>query len=166
MLWVNVMSLRHKRLAIFVIAAVFLLPSVGEVSGGSATTRMNIQVTATTWLKYRILKENLFVKVTKGDLKNGYKDANSNNVISVSTNNPNGYVISLYCEAGDFFTSVAVKTDSGFSYVLSPGSGVDIYGPHHGLDPDIRQVDFRFYLSPNARAVQYSWPIVLTVHPL
>lgn len=159
------MSLGHRKFTVLTIAAVFLLPSVGEVSGGSATTKMHIQATATTWLQYRMLKENFGVHLTKGNIKQGYKDADSNTVIQVTTNDLNGHVISLYCEAADFFTSVRVTTDTGASYELSPGRGVDIFGTYTGMEPCVTQIDFRFYLSQDARATDYPWPIVITVHP-
>jgi len=148
------------------IALLFLLASMGEVSGGSATTQFNVQATVTPWLEYSFLKQNDRVHLTKGNIKNGYKDADSNTVIKVTTNNPNGFVISLYCESDDFFTSVSVTTDTGSSYILTPGSTVDIYGPYEGLDPVVRQIDVRFFLSPNAQPIDYPWPIVITVNAL
>jgi len=148
------------------IAPLFLLISMDEVSGGSGTGYLNIHATVPAWLEYRMLKENSDVHLTKGNIKKGYKDADSNTVIQVTTNNPNGYVISLYCEEDDFFTSVRVTTDTGSSYVLTPGSGMDIYGPYEGLDPVVRQIDIRFYLSSNAQPVDYPWPIFITVNAL
>jgi len=107
------------------ILPLFFLISMVEVYGSSATGQLNIQASVPTLLEYRMLKENFGVHLTKGNIKKGYKDADSNTVIQITTNNTNGYVISLYCESDDFFTSVSVTTDSGSSYVLTPGSTVD-----------------------------------------
>ena len=64
---------------------------------------------------------------------------------SVVTNDTNGYFFSADDMSGELFNSIVVTTVKG---AAPPEGSVEIQVPYHGPTPDIKKLDYRFYLSP------------------
>lgn len=143
-----------------------LLVTLGEVSGKSAETELHIEATVVPKLDYRILREPNAFKLTPAGIKKGYEDSNEETVISVTTNDTNGYMISVMSHSIENVTSIVVTTDDGVSYVIYPGGGVEIHIPYSRTTTVIKKLSYRFYLSPDAENGFYPWPIIVTVYPM
>ena len=71
--------------------------------------------------------------------------ADANRANSVVTNDTNGYFFSADDMSGELFNSIVVTIAKGAS---PPEGSVEIQAPYHGPTPDIKKLDYRFYLSP------------------
>lgn len=158
--------LNLKRPAVCIMAGLMLLGIIGEVSAGSVTTELNIEATVRPRLDYRLLREPRAFKLTPAGIKKGYQDIDENTILSVTTNNTNGYIISVNCYGIDDVTSIVVTTDDGVSYVISPGGGVEIHIPYSRSTTEIKKLSYRFYLLPDAEQGFYPWPIIVTAYPM
>ena len=87
-----------------------------------------------------------------------------NFAISSSTNNPDGYAISLQAAAAIFFSSVMVTTKEGRTVSIAPGNIGDIRIPGAINGTDMQKLSYRFTLTPSARQGIYPWPITISVH--
>ena len=130
----------------------------------STNSTLKIDATAVASLKYQIQSNPRTIKITPAHLKKGYVEVNNVTIISVSTNNPDGYVISLQAAAVNYFSSVKVTTKEGRTVSIAPGEGADIRipGPINGTD--IQKLSYKFTLTPSAIRGIYPWPITISIH--
>lgn len=141
---------------------------IGAAPGGShaKTTNSNLKIdaTAVASLTYKIISNPITVEITRSDLKNGFEVVTEGTKISVSTNNPGGYSISLKAADVKFFSSVKVTTKQGRTVTIAHGKSADIHipGPINGTD--IQTLSYRFNLSDGAKPGTYPWPITISVH--
>ncbi len=155
-----------KSLVACIMAGFLLLGVMGEVSGRSISASLNIQATVLPWLEHHILHDHSVFKITPAAIKKGYQDVHVGTVLSVTTNDTNGYIISVNSYGVEAVTSIVVTTDGGVSYVISLDGGVEIHEPYSGSTSEIKKLSYRFYLSPEAEAGFYPWPIIVTAYPL
>jgi hypothetical protein len=142
-----------KRPIVFFIAGFFLLVVIVEVYGSSVTDKLHIQTTVPPELEYEVQHEPSTIKITPSDLRKGYNDLNLGTVLSVTTNDPNGYIISISSQGGEFFSSIVVTIDDGDSYELLPDGSVDIHVPYVGPKPERKKLSYRFYLLTTAARI-------------
>lgn len=179
-----------KGLTAGIVTAFFLFAFAGWASGASVTGQLNIHVTVPPTLEFSIVHKKNELKITKSDVKNGYKELNKWTSISVTTNVANGYVISVSAQplvsaedkeekkdkkhkkyrdgedsAVEVYTYVTVTAD-GRSFGITPGGSVDIQMPATSKTNDATKLSYRFTLSPGVELGTYPCPTVVTVYPL
>lgn len=181
-----------KGLTTGIVTALFLLAFAGLAHSGSVAGQLHIEATVPPTLEFRIVHEKHDLKITKSDAEKGYKNVNNGTIISVTTNNSNGYVISVSAQplvgtedkkdekdkkhkkdkdkdgedrVFEVYTYVTVTVD-GRSFGIAPGGSVDIHMPVSSKTNDTKRLNYRFTLSPGAVAGTYPWPIVVTVYPM
>lgn len=170
-----------KGLTTGIVTALFLLAFAGLAHSGSVTGQLHIEATVPPTLEFRIVDEKHDLKITKSDADKGYKNVNNGTIISVTTNNSNGYVISVSANplvstedkkdkdgedrVFEVYTYVTVMVD-GRSFGVAPGGNVDINMPATSKTNDTKRLSYKFTLSPGAGAGTYPWPIVVAVYPI
>jgi len=120
-----------------ILAAVFIVGAATEGSHAKTTnSNLKIDATAVASLTYKIISNPKTVVITRSDLKNGFEVVQEGTKISVSTNNPGGYTISLQAADVKFFSSVKVTTKQGRTVTIARGKSGDIHihGPINGTD--------------------------------
>lgn len=176
-----------KGLTTGIVIALFLLAFADLAHSGSVTGQLHIEATVPPMLEFRIVDEKHDLKITKSDADKGYKNVNNGTIISVTTNNSNGYVISVSANplvstedkkdkrdkkdkdgedrVFEVYTYVTVMVD-GRSFGVAPGGNVDINMPATSKTNDTKRISYKFTLSPGAEAGTYPWPIVVAVYPM
>jgi len=157
--------MRHisKRVTTAIIIAFIL--TVAKAYGGSVSTNLQVRAWLQTGIEYRIIHERKLLKINPSDKKKGYKNIKSGTILSVKTDNPNGYIISVACHESELFVSLEVR-EGDRSFMLTPGGQVDIIEPNSGKKHDMKKLDYKFYLSPDVQIGTYQWPIAITVYPM
>jgi hypothetical protein len=141
---------------------------VGAAPGGShaktTNSTLKIDATAVASLTYKILSNPKTIEITRSDLKKGFEIVPGGTMISVSTNNPCGYTISMQAANVKFFSSVRVTTKQGRTVSIAHGKSAEIHipGPINGTD--IQGLSYRFHLSNGEKPGSYPWPIAISVH--
>ncbi len=153
-----------KILSIVIILVGLLLITL-EVYGKNVTSILNVRASVPPILKYKIFFQRHFFIITRANIKKGCKRIRRGTIFSVKTNNTNGYIISVNCAETDTFTSIKVKTGSN-SVQLLPGGQVEIHEPYPGPHPEIKRLNFKFYLSSDVKPRLYRWPISVTIYPM
>lgn len=176
-----------KGLTTVIVTSLFLLAFTGLAYSGSVTGQLHIEATVPPTLEFRIVHEKHDLKITKSDADKGYKNVENGTILSVTTNNPNGYIISIYANplvstedkkdkmdkkdkdgedrVFEVYTSVTVTVD-GRSFGIAPGGSVEIHMSATSKTNDTKRLSYRFTLPPGAGAGAYPWPIVVTVYPM
>ena len=154
-----------KRSTFYTTIGLSLLLVNGEAYSGAVSDRLHISATVAPKIEYRILTEASALKITPADLKKGYHDVHMGTFLTITTNDPNGYLLSIQSQRGEGLVSITVTVE-GSAYNLSPTGSVEIPFPFHGLAPEKRKLSYRFHLAPNAKTGIYPWPIIVTVHPI
>ncbi len=137
----------------------------GNAFSGGMTAKMNISVKVLPVVDYEILLGVPDIEVTPEDLLQGYKDITEGTVISVFTNNPDGYVLLVCGGIPESFSAVTISAGSDLFNMPSEGC-TEIYSSSHGMLKERRQLDYRIYFSPETREGTYSLPVAVTAYPL
>jgi hypothetical protein len=145
---------------IYIIIGIFLLVVLGEAQGGSVADSLHIQATVPPQLQYQIISEPTEIEITKKDKKKGYKDIRKGTTVSVTTNNPNGYILSVCYPKGKPYTSIQVS-DGTSTYELLPFGCVDFHEPYNGPAEE-KDITYRLYLPPDIQLKTYKWAVVVT----
>lgn len=154
-----------KRLAFYYSMVGFsLLMLIGTAEGKSITAHLQISAEVEPEVEGQISEEDTDLEISEDDLRKGYKQAPIGTYLSVQTNNPNGYILSVQSQDSIVFISLSITVD-GNTFELSPNKSVEIHLPYHGLAREIKKLNYRFYFSPNATAGVYPWPIAIRVYP-
>jgi hypothetical protein len=151
-------------LATLIIAVLFVLVTT-PVYSGSVIAKLHIQARVLPSLEYRVLHEPPVFKITPADIKKGYKDVIDGTVLSVTTNNTNGYMLSVCRQESDVIDSITVNV-GGVSHPLHSGGCVDLHIPFHSFTPNIMKMHYNIQLLPDTEADFYHWPIAVIVYSL
>ena len=151
-------------MAAILVAAVMVGVAPDGTHAKTTNSTLKIDATAVASLKYQIQSNPMTIEITPANLKKGYVEILNCTIIYVSTNNPDGYAISLQAAAAKFFSSVKVTTKEGRTVSIAPGNSGDIRipGPINGTD--IQKLSYRFTLTPSAKQGIFPWPISISVH--
>lgn len=146
------------------VAAIIVVVASDGSHAKTTNSNLKIDATAVASLTYKILGNPKTIEITRKDLKNGFEVVPEGTRISVSTNNPGGYAISLQAANVRYFSSVKVTTKQGRTVTISHGKSADIHihGPIDGTD--MQKLSYRFDLSDDAKPGTYPWPITISVH--
>jgi hypothetical protein len=152
--------------AIFFFLVLMALPC--ESSCESLSSNLDIKVRVLPFLEYKIIHEQCVLFIKQSDIKKGYVEVNDGLVFSVSTNNPDGYILWMSSRDSRFISFILIMTEYNKYYKLLPGESIEMHMPyrddHH--NHNIVKVSFKIYLKRKIRAGVYPWPIVSSIHPL
>ena len=151
--------------AAMILCLFFTMTVTGYVYGQSVTKQMSIQGTVPLMLKHQITKQPTVLAVTNKDLGKGYVDSANSVHISITTNNQNGYILVVALKNLPFFSSATVTVDNK-SMNIPVGTSGEIRMPYEGSSALTKRLSFRFRLTPEAKANQYEWPVVIMVNPI
>lgn len=146
------------------IAAVLTYAETAQ--GGSITSKLTIQAVVPPTLSFRIVRDTRRLQIARSDIRRGYKDVPAGTVCRITTNNMQGYVLTVSAfrllgggnAPTDVYTSVTLSVD-GNSYQIAPDGSVDVLLLPRGLTAETKRFSYRFYLAPSTRVGNYPWPI-------
>jgi hypothetical protein len=130
----------------------------------SKSAQLSITATVTPKADSQITQDQTALDVKSNDLKKGYVKINNGTTVSTTTNDLNGYVITVQCQTVAFLTSISVISN-GNTFQLVPGGSTQIHLPYPGPKADTQKLSYQFQLSTTATATQYPWPLVIHVTP-
>ena len=143
----------------------FLLVVAGETHSESVSDQLLIRAQVAPILEYRIAREPSVLEIKKVDLKKGYTDIKDNVVLYVTSNNIDGYYLSISTQDTALFTSITVTTRDKSVAELYPGESLELHMPFQPSEVK-HKLDFRFNLAADAEVGVYEWPITVTIYPV
>ena len=155
---------------IFLLFFIYSLTASGPALGASSGSQLTVQVTILPKLEYTILEEFASLEITLDDLERGYKDVQAGTVLSVTTNDANGYLLSVFSHFSQdgapvneilAIQAIRITTDGGDAYEILPDGTARIHIPFPGVDPHTQSLNYRFYLQEDAEAGVTRWPIAV-----
>ena len=150
----------HRRLALTTVLSGLFVS--GLANGGSTSANLLVRATVAPYLEHRILHEQSGLLVSGFDLVRGYKDVNAGTIASISTNSPNGYVLSIFCSESPTIAFVEVTVDGRTSSLTCSGA-IDMILSKDNPITDVRRISYRFYFSQEASAGMFPWPMQLAI---
>lgn len=151
-------------LALLLLAAVAFILSVHDVEGASTRGQLNIQADVPPVLNYNVSNRLSQIMVTRSNIKRGYIKKEKATFITVTTNNINGYFITLSASEFPGISRITVMINDRF-YILMPGSSIQIHMPYTGPKSVTKRLSYKFILNANAVEGIYPWPIMANVTP-
>ncbi len=139
---------------------ILIIMAAGEALAGDNRAILNVQARVIPMVKQTILHSESSLSITSADIERGYVEVQKGMVLSVKTNAINGYVMD-FLTGNNLFNKVSVS-DGDNTYALA-GSGGAVHMPYKGLNPIIKELSFRFYLSPEVSPGLYPWPVDLMI---
>ncbi len=151
-----------------VTAALAAVLSLAAVPGGNTAhagpTSSKLMVTANVVARttMRTIRQIQEVVITHADIKKGYIDIKNGSLIEVRSNNHAGYLLNFEGEMGTF---KAIHIDGlGSLLQITSGSGF-IHRPRH-KGPLTIELNYRIFLSENARPGTYRWPLMVSAQSI
>jgi hypothetical protein len=147
------------------LAAVFLLTFLGvkETYANMRTASLTASVTVLPYFQFNLLSQVSEITITEEDIQRGYLDVRSASLLELKTNSHQGYLLSFEGSLWPFkevqiqgLANHPVRLDSGHSLVHQPSARGKV----------TMNLDYRFILSGEAKPGSYSWPLLISVHPI
>ena len=157
-------ALRIQRRVVYgamtTLAATSILPDVN-----AAALQSQIAVTAVVPAQTvaKLVQQPVEITITDVDIARGYIDVAIGSQLSVTSNNPAGYVVDFFSRL-PIFTSVRVSSAGG-SADLGPDGGAIIERGRQGRDIPL-SLSYRFNLLGSVQPGTYAFPLALNVRPL
>lgn len=184
------MRVKHAVLLI----VIFFLAAIGDARGKSVDDSLNVSARVSQRLEFRIVRDPHRLEITRSGARKGFESVVNGTVISVVTNNLEGYVLAVSARGhvrevkkkhdeddkdgkkekhdrdekkgdGGTFTSVTLTMD-GNSYYLPADGEIEIHVPFKKMKPIVKKISYRFLLAPGVGPGLYHWPLNVNVLPL
>jgi len=149
-----------RKVGIIAFAIIFSLINRTATDAASSSFALKLTTRVLPVVKYEIILQKKNVLITEDDIHRGYIDVRSAVIISVMTNSVNGYVLTFFV-GRDAFKEVEVFCDSAFTRIDDANN--EIYMPPAGMQPIVKELSFRFYLSDNFLPGVYDWPVAFAI---
>lgn len=120
--------------------------------------RGSIKVSATVLprIQQALIRQEKVLKVTEEELEKGYIDLPSATLIQVKSNDRNGYMLSFEMNAD--LIKEAWIIDKNRTTILSGGGGF-VHQAYPGPSGEMKEIGYRFFLTPGTQPGVYAWPI-------
>jgi hypothetical protein len=128
---------------------------VSEAFAESKRAIMPVETTVKPIISIKVLNRPKKVNVTDADIKRGYVDINKVTVLEVYSNVRSGLLLKFESTRGPFKKMWLLE---GEKKTVFPNMMGLIRQPYT-KGKAIREFRFRFYLSEDAKAMPYSWPL-------
>jgi hypothetical protein len=157
-------ALRMQRRIVFgamtTLAATSIIPNV---DGAALRSQIAVSAVVPAQTVARLIQQPAEITITDADIARGYIDVEIGSQLSVTSNNPAGYVVDFFSRL-PIFTSVRISSAGG-SADLGPDGGAIIERGRHGRDIPLN-LSYRFNLLASIQPGTYAFPLVLNVRPL
>ncbi|MFQ5464948.1 MAG: hypothetical protein ACE5EI_03380 [Thermodesulfobacteriota bacterium] len=155
-----------KKVVWSLLAGLIVLAAAGAGYGGNGSTSVNLQVTVVPRFSYVVSGEPATLTITEADAASGAKTVARGAVVSVDTNVPNGFILGVQAIKSGVFTSVRVQVKGGPSFEVPRAGYREVHLPFTGANPEVKELDFHFVLSPGVLPGPYPWPLAVSAHPV
>jgi hypothetical protein len=145
-------------------SAVFILTFLGvkEAIANMRTANLTASVTVLPYFQFNLLSQVSEITITEEDIQRGYLDVPSASLLELKTNSHQGYLLSFEGSLWPFKEVQIqglvnpVRLHSGHSLVHQPSARGKV----------TVNLDYRFILSGETKPGSYSWPLLISVHPI
>ncbi|MBI5663945.1 MAG: hypothetical protein HZC49_02470 [Nitrospirae bacterium] len=124
---------------------------------------MHVSASVTPAVKYQVLHREASYTVSKADIEKGYIDISNALVLSVWTNSPNGYLLSIAFDKSHIKEIKIIDRYS--SYLISSGFQ-EIHMPHHGMRYQAKEINMRLYLLADTKPGSYQVPVAVSIRAM
>ena len=141
---------------VFLAALLFFAPAA---LAQSASSRISVSAVVLPVAAIRTVYQANSVEVTASDISRGYVEEPAATVVAMKS--AKGGMVTFGGLSGPFTSfQVAGQTGAGPSAAVSPEG---MYIPANIRTMSATSLDYRFYLAPEARPGDYSWPVPVEV---
>jgi hypothetical protein len=137
------------------LAAVLMTATQGLAAGSKGVLTVSASVKPT--VAQTVIRQAGSLNVTIEDIKRGYVEVASGTVLQVKSNSLGGYKLVVAVNSG--MVEEVWVTEKSRTTVLSPSGGF-IHQPRAGAE--VKDLSFRFVLSPDAQPGRHPWPVSLS----
>lgn len=130
---------------------------------GEKKTRAQLQVGAVvlTVLKIKVASQHSQINIEQKHVHQGYIDVEDASVLLITSNSPNGFMMSL-THNPDLVSGVSARLSQGMS--TSNGENIIPVRTQQVMDEPMR-ISYRLYLNPQAHVGSLPWPVALSFTP-
>lgn len=145
-----------------VIALLTMLAISIPVAAGDKKTPTQLSVSATilTMIKVKIVSQPGQLQIEQKHISQGYIDIEDGSVLLISSNSPDGFMMSLACDPG-LVTHVTARLSQGGTM---DGESMIAVRTQQVRDEPMR-VSYRLHLDPQAHVGSLPWPVALSFTP-
>ena len=145
-------------LALLCVLAVNLPAAAAEKK---AETRMQVSATILTMLKIKVTRQQSQIDIEQMHVAQGYIDVIDASAMLITSNSPEGFMMSLTHDPELVSRVSATLTQGG---ITSEGENMIRVRTQQVRDEPMR-ISYRLYLNPHARAGTQRWPVLLSFTP-
>ncbi len=148
-----------RYLVLLFVAGIYFFSADILTQSGAAVVGVSARVKPS--VSKKVVSQAWTLTITPEDIERSYVDVRHGTVLKIRCNNRGGYFLAFENRGGPF-REVWIIVD-GKEVVLSGNTGL-VHQPHPGVPADeIKEVSYRFYLSPDAKPGSYEWPVKVDV---
>lgn len=155
-----------RPLKISAVAAVFIAAVLfsGTAPAGTVSGLLEVRAYVLPSIDYEVRNTRRDITVTPADIRKGRKRVPNGTMISVRSNSPGGYLLTVCLGDINGITSADIFLN-GTAHRVAPNGCVEIQGPYSGRStaPELKRLSYRFHLSPDAERGRRPWPVFITV---
>lgn len=126
---------------------------------GSNKAAIKVSATVQARISQILVRQEKVLSITNEQVAKGYLDIPAATLIQVKTNDQNGYMLSFEVN-GEMVKEVWV-IDSKRTTILSGGGGF-VHQDYPGPSGEVKEISYRFFLTPGTQPGVYAWPLSLT----
>lgn len=137
------------------LALIILAAFTSAAFAGSKSVIMPVETTVKPIISIKILQRPEKIDITDADLKKGFVDIDAKTILEVRSNIRSGLLLKFEGKGGPFKKMWILE---GEKKTISQ----DMRGlirQSYTMEKTTREFHFRFYLSEDARAMSYPWPL-------
>jgi hypothetical protein len=149
---------------VVLIAAVFLFAFLGaqETYANMRTANLNVSVRVLPYFQLNLLSQVSEITITQEDIQRGYLEVRSASLLELKTNSDQGYLLSF---EGSLWPFKEVQIQ-GLANPVRLNSGQALVHQPSARGKVTMNLDYRFILSEETKPGSYSWPLLISVHPI
>ena len=152
--------------SVLLITLLSILLGICGATAQSVNQSIEVRANVPLLLEYDLLHETSVLVIKKTNIKKGIVNIKNGIVVSVTTNNANGYLFLITSQEVDFYTSATISTNDDRTFEILPNSSVEISMPFSGPKGETTKLDFQILIPQDINQGDYIWPFILSVHPL
>ena len=159
-------KLKTNKGSVLLITLLSILLGICGATAQSVNQSIEVRANVPLLLEYDLISETSVLIIKKNNIKKGIVNIKSGIVVSVTTNNANGYSFLITSQEADFYTSATISINNGRTFKILPNSNVEISMPFSGPKGVTTKFDFQILIPQDINQGDYSLPFILSVHPL
>jgi hypothetical protein len=152
-----------RNIYITAVALIFALITAGATYGKGNKTEMHVSARVLPVTQYKVLHQESSITVSEEDIKRGFIDVQNALVLSVTTNSPDGYLLTFFIDYNNFS---GLTLSEGINFYNIDETESEIHMPSEGKEPVTKNLTFRLHLLPDAKPGTYQWPATVMISAL